>query len=63
MNYPSNPTTLTGRTTVEDRRCTRCGAQPQLIRTMLDSVKGRTIRMFKCDCGERIWASDPKAAN
>jgi hypothetical protein len=51
-------TNLTGKNTIEGRRCNRCGAQPQLVNTMLDSAKGRIIRMFKCQCGEQTSVSD-----
>jgi hypothetical protein len=37
-------------------RC--CSAEPKLVGTMLDSNKGRTIRMFKCECGEQTWTSE-----
>jgi hypothetical protein len=37
----------------EARTCRRCGAEPKLVSTMLDSVKGGTLRIFKCQCGER----------
>ncbi len=43
----------------EPRRCIRCSAEPKLVGTMLDSNKGRIIRMFKCHCGEQTWVSDP----
>jgi hypothetical protein len=59
MNYLS-PTNLTGKKTVEGGKCGSCGAQPRLVSTMLDSAKGRIIRMFKCECGQHIWASDPE---
>jgi formate dehydrogenase maturation protein FdhE len=39
--------------------CIRCGAEPKLVGTMLDSNKGRTIRIFRCQCGEQIWVSEP----
>jgi hypothetical protein len=57
MNYLS-ATKLARKITIEGRRCNRCGAQPQLVSTMLDSAKGRIVRMFKCQCGEQTWASD-----
>jgi len=44
--------------TIEPRRCSRCAAEPRLVGTMLDSNKGRTISMFKCQCGEQTWVSD-----
>ncbi len=50
---------MTGSEIKEPRRCPRCSAEPRLIGTMLDSNKGRTIRMFRCQCGEQSWVSDP----
>jgi hypothetical protein len=41
------------------RRCARCSEQLRLVGTILDSRKGRTIRMFRCQCGEQTWISDP----
>jgi len=32
----------------------RCGAQPILVRKMLNSTNGVTVRMFECDCGKKI---------
>ena len=40
------------------RLCMACGARPALIRSMLDSLSGRTVRMFKCQCGEKTWTED-----
>jgi hypothetical protein len=39
--------------------CIRCGAERKLVGTILDSNKGRTIRMFRCRCGEQTWVSEP----
>jgi hypothetical protein len=39
----------------EDRSCVRCGAEPNLIRKLLDTRKGRTVRMFECRCGKVSW--------
>ena len=50
---------MTGSKTKETRRCIRCSAEPKMVGTMLDLNKGRTIRMFKCQCGERTWIADP----
>jgi hypothetical protein len=36
--------------------CHHCGEKPSLVRTMLDSLTGRTVRMFKCKCGEQTWS-------
>jgi hypothetical protein len=41
--------------TREDRRCTKCDAEPRLIHRMLDPRTGKTIRMFECKCGTRTW--------
>jgi hypothetical protein len=41
--------------TVEEERECNCGARFQFICKMLDPRDGRIIRMFKCDCGKRIW--------
>ena len=35
--------------------CNRCGAVMAIVRTMLNSTTGKTIRMFECTCGERAW--------
>lgn len=58
MNYFSTRH-MTGSEIKEPRRCLRCSAEPKLVGTMLNSNKGRTIRMFRCQCGERTWVSDP----
>jgi len=58
MNYFST-SQLTGSETTEPLRCSHCAAEPKLICKMLDSNKGRTISMFKCQCGEQTWVSDP----
>jgi hypothetical protein len=50
---------MSGAEIKEPRRCTRCSAEPKLVGTMLDSNKGRTIRMFRCQCGAQTWVSDP----
>jgi hypothetical protein len=38
------------------RVCHVCGERPDLVRSMLDSISGRTVRMFKCKCGEQTWS-------
>jgi hypothetical protein len=35
-------------------RC-RCGAQPRLVRKIMDPRNGMTVRIFECGCGERSW--------
>jgi formate dehydrogenase maturation protein FdhE len=37
------------------QHCNACGEKPVLVRAMLDSLTGRTVRMFKCKCGEQTW--------
>lgn len=37
------------------RRCPSCAAFAPLFRSFLDPVGGRTIRLYECSCGERIW--------
>jgi hypothetical protein len=54
----TNHFSTTNLKTIEDRTCSRCGAQLELVNTMLDSAKGRIIRMFNCQCGKQTWASD-----
>jgi hypothetical protein len=44
-----------GKETREDRRCSRCDAQPRLVLQMLNPRNGNTVRMFECKCGERTW--------
>ena len=38
--------------------CSHCGKKAALVRTMLNSQNGRTVRMFKCECGEQTWSED-----
>jgi hypothetical protein len=41
------------------RTCTHCGEKPaQIGTTLLNPLNGRTIRMFKCKCGEQSWSED-----
>ncbi len=40
------------------RTCNHCGQNPTQIRAMLNSLTGRTVRMFKCRCGEQTWSED-----
>jgi len=37
--------------------CHLCGEKPVMVRAMLDSLTGRTFRMFKCKCGEQTWSA------
>jgi formate dehydrogenase maturation protein FdhE len=43
------------------RVCSYCGGRPALLRSMLDTQSGRTVRMFKCNCGEQTWLEDKKS--
>jgi hypothetical protein len=61
MNYVS-PADLTGKKTIEDGVCSQCGAQPKLTGVMLDSVGGRMVSMFECECGKQSWTYEPKQA-
>lgn len=42
------------------RACSHCGGKPAQVRTMLHSLTGRMVRMFKCECGEQTWSEDKK---
>ena len=35
--------------------CGKCGAQPMIVRKMMDPKTGKTVRMFECQCGARSW--------
>jgi formate dehydrogenase maturation protein FdhE len=35
--------------------CPICASIPNLIVSMLDTCKGRTVRLYECQCGEVIW--------
>lgn len=36
-------------------RCPTCAALPRLTQSILDPRKGRTVRLYQCQCGERVW--------
>jgi hypothetical protein len=38
--------------------CNQCGKKPALVRSMLNPQNGRTVCMFKCECGEQTWSED-----
>jgi hypothetical protein len=42
------------------RLCDQCGEKLAVVLTMLNPQNGRTVRMFKCKCGERTWSEDDK---
>jgi hypothetical protein len=33
----------------------KCGAQPIIVRKMMEPMTGKTVRMFECQCGTRSW--------
>ena len=34
----------------------KCGAQPIIVRKMMEPKTGKTVRMFECQCGTRSWS-------
>jgi hypothetical protein len=36
-------------------RCPACAAFPQFRTQFLEPVTGRTIRLYQCECGQRVW--------
>jgi hypothetical protein len=36
-------------------RCPTCAAFPRLTLSMLDPRRGKIVRLYQCQCGERIW--------
>jgi hypothetical protein len=39
----------------EHRRCPTCTAFARLTHRFLDPRQGKIVRLYKCQCGERIW--------
>lgn len=39
----------------QNPRCPSCAAFPKLTHSMLDPRNGKTVRLYECHCGERIW--------
>jgi hypothetical protein len=37
------------------RRCPTCAAFPRLTQRFLDPRAGKIVRLYECQCGERIW--------
>ena len=35
--------------------CPTCASRPRLVIAILDSSKGKMVRMFECQCGEIVW--------
>ena len=54
MNF-SSARKPTGEETKEELKCIRCGDRPIIVQIMLDPRRGKTLRMYECRCGERIW--------
>lgn len=42
----------------DDFKCRSCGRCPSLVQNILDPLSGRTVRLFRCECGERAWDND-----
>ena len=40
------------------RRCNRCGAVPNEVQVLLDSRKGKSVRIIRCRCGEESWSEE-----
>ena len=38
--------------------CSRCGATPTAVQTLLDSRKGRSVKIMRCQCGKETWRED-----
>jgi hypothetical protein len=53
MNLVSSDT-YSGPKLWEQAAC-KCGAQPIIVRKMMDPKTGKTVRMFECQCGARSW--------
>jgi hypothetical protein len=54
MNF-SSARKLIGEETKEELKCIRCGHRPTIVQIMLDPRRGKTFRIYECQCGERIW--------
>jgi hypothetical protein len=53
MNLVSGAT-YSGSKAREQPAC-KCGAQPIIVRKIMDPKTGKTVRMFECQCGARSW--------
>jgi hypothetical protein len=40
---------------VQQRRCSVCAAFLRLTHTILDARSGKTVRLYQCQRGERVW--------
>lgn len=38
--------------------CSRCGAMPTLVKTLLDSRKGTSVMILKCKCENETWREE-----
>jgi hypothetical protein len=36
-------------------RCSKCGEQLRLITVIFDALKGRTVHLLGCKCGDTTW--------
>jgi hypothetical protein len=36
-------------------RCPACAAFPTLSQQFMNPRDGKTVRLYECSCGERIW--------
>lgn len=53
-----DPDKRPGREAPDDDRgflCPACAVEPERVIIILDTRKGKPVRLFKCDCGELIW--------
>jgi hypothetical protein len=53
---PMDAQTIEPRSKPVEPHCRRCDAVLYIVETILDPRTGRVVRMYKCECGERIWA-------
>ena len=37
------------------KRCPTCAAFPRIVQQMLAPRTGKTVKLYQCQCGERIW--------
>jgi hypothetical protein len=53
----NDPTGRAANETRDEKRifCSKCGAEPRVSLSLLDSRKGGQYRVFSCQCGEIIW--------
>lgn len=39
----------------QGKLCPKCSSQPRLTHSILETRTGKTVRLYHCQCGERIW--------